>query len=98
MQQFVHVYASVYNKSLIAQSITKQELSKNQLLQNPLFPISSLKKELNKKLFAKAESIVNKILSRPCLKLPNSQTLILDDIETGNLLSDFAQQLRHKNA
>ena len=32
------------------------------------------------------------------MKLSNSQTLILDGVETGIFLSDFVQQLRRKNA
>ena len=76
MDQFVLVPASVYNKSLITQSVTKQELPKYQpLQQNPTYQIDSLKKEINKKLFSKADSSVDKILSSPRIKLSNSQTL-----------------------
>ena len=53
---------------------------------------------MNKKLFSKADSLVDKILCCPRIKLSNSQTLILDGVETGIFLSDFAQQLRRKNA
>ena len=35
MDQFVLIPASVYNKSLITQSVTKQELPKYQPSQNP---------------------------------------------------------------
>ena len=98
MDQFVLVPASVYNKSLITQSVTKQQLPKYQLSQNPTYQIDSLKKEINKKLSPKADSLVDKILSSPRIKLSNSQTLILDGVKTGNFLSDFAQQLRRKNA
>ena len=98
MEQFVLVPASVYNKSLITQSVTKQELPKYQPLQNPTYQVDSLKKEINKKLFSKADSLVDKILSCPRVKLSNSQTLILDGVETEIFLSDFAQQLRRKNA
>ena len=98
MGQFVLVPASVYNKSLITQSVTKQELPKYQPSQNPTFQIDSLKKEINKKLFSKADSLVDKILSCPRIKLSNSLTLFLDGVETGIFLSDFAQQLRRKNA
>ena len=98
MDQFVLVPASVYNKSLITQSVTKQELPKYQPSQNSTYQIDSLKKEINKKLFSKADFLVDKILSGPHIKLSNSQTLILDGVETGIFLSDFAQQLRRKNA
>ena len=98
MDQFVFVPASVYNKSLNIQSVTKQELPKYQPSQNPTYQIDSLKKEINKKLFCKADSLVDKILSSPHIKLSNSQTFILDGVETGIFLSDLAQQLRRKNA
>ena len=54
--------------------------------------------EINKKLFSKADFLVDKILSRPRIKLSNSQTLVLDAVETGISLLDFVQQLRRKNA
>ena len=98
MDQFVLVPASVYNKSLITQSVTKQELPKYQLSQNPSYKINSLKKEINKKIFSKADSLVDKILSSPRIKLSNSETLFLEVVETRIFLSDFAQQLRRKNA
>ena len=37
-------------------------------------------------------------MSCPPINLSNSQALILYIVETGILLSDFAQQLRRKNA
>ena len=49
-------------------------------------------------MFSKADSSVDKILSFPRIKLSNSQTLILDGVETGVFLMDFAQRLRRKNA
>ena len=88
----------MYSKSLITQSVTKQELPKYQPSQNPTYQVDSLKKETNKKVFFKADSLVDKILSCPRIKLSNSQTLILDGVETGIFLLDFAQQLRRKNA
>ena len=96
MDQFVLVPASVYNKSLITQSVTKQELPKYQPSQNPTYQIDSLKKEMNKKLFSKSDSLVDKILSSPRIKLSNSETLIFDGV--GIFLSDCAQQLRRRNA
>ena len=98
MDHFVLVPASVYNKSLNTQSVTKQELPKYQPLQNPTYQIDSLKKEINKNLFSKADSLVDKILSCPRIRLSNSQTLTSDGVETGIFLSDFAQQLRRKDA
>ena len=98
MDQFFLVPASVYNKSLVTQSVKEQELPEYQPPQNPTYQIDSLKKEMNKKLFSKADTLVNKVLSCPRIKLSNSQTSTLDGVETGILLSDFAQQLRRKNA
>ena len=37
-------------------------------------------------------------MSSPRIKLSNSQTLILDGVETGVFLLDFSQQMRRKNA
>ena len=98
MDQFVLVPASVYNKSLTTQSVRKQELPNYQPSQNLTYQIDSLKKEINKKLFSRTDSLVDKILSCPGIKLSNSQTFFLDGVETGIFLSDFAQQLRRKNA
>ena len=51
---------------------------------------------MNKIFFSKADSLLGKSLSCPRIKLSNSQTLVLDGVETGVFLSDFAQQLRRK--
>ena len=53
--------------------------------------------EINKKIFFKADSLVDKILSCPRIKVSESQTLILDGEETRISLLDFPQQLRCKN-
>ena len=98
MEQFVLVPASVYNKSLITQSVTKQELPKYQSPQNATYQIDLLKRKMNKNLFSKADSLLDKLLSCPRIKLLNSQTLVLDNVETGIFMLDFAQQLRRKNA
>ena len=98
MEKLVLVPASLYNKSLTTQSVTKQELPKYQPSQNSTYQVDSLKKERNKKIFSKADSLVDKILSCLRIKLSNSQTLILDGVETGIFLLDLAQQVRRKNA
>ena len=98
MEQFVLVPASAYNKSLITQSVTKQELPVYQPSQNHTYQVDSLKKEINKKFFFKADAFGDEILSCPRIKLSNSQTLIMDGVEIGIFLLDFAQQLRRKNA
>ena len=86
MEQFVLVRASVYNKSLITHSVTKQELPKYQPLHNPTYQIDSLKREINKKLFSKADSLLDKVLCCPRVKLSKPQTLFLDGVETGIFL------------
>ena len=98
MEQFVLVPVSVYKKSLNTQSVTKQDLPKYQADQNPTNRIDSIKIEINEKSFAKADFLVDKILSFPRIKLSISQTKILDGVEVGVLLSDFDEELQRKNA
>ena len=98
MEQFVLVPASVYNKSLITQSVTKQEIAKHQTSKKPTYQVDSLKKEIIEKLFSKADTLVDKILSCPRIKVSNSQTSILDGVEIGIFLLDFVQQLCRKDA
>ena len=87
MEQFVLVPASVLNsKSLRYPANTKEELPRLLTDQNYTYQIDSPKKEINKKLFALADSLVDKILSWPRIKLSNSQTLLLDGVETRVLL------------
>ena len=98
MEQFVLIPASVYNKSLNTQSVRKPKLPKYQPSQNSTYQINSSKTEKNKRLFAKADSFVDKNLSCRINKLSSSHTLELDSLENEVLLSHFVQQLRHKNA
>ena len=98
MAQFVLVPASVYNKSVNKQSVTKQELPKYKAEQPPTYQIHSLKRDLNKKHFDKADSLIDKTLCCSRIKLSNSQTIILDGVDTGVLISDFTLYLRRKNA
>ena len=84
----------MYNKSL--QSVTKQELPKYKAEQPPTYEIDSL--NLNKKLCGKANTLIDKILSCSPIKLSNSQTIILDGVDTGVLISDFTLHLRRTNA
>ena len=96
MEQFVLVPASVYNKNV--QSVTKQELPKYKAEQPPTYQIDSINRDINKKLFGKADSMIDKILSCSRIKLSNSQTIILDGVDTGVLISDFTPHLRRENA
>ena len=96
MEQFVLVSASVYHKSVATQSVTKQELPKYKAEQPPMYQIDSL--NLNKKLFGNADPLIDKILSCSRIKLSSSQTIILDFVDTGMLISDFTLNLRRKNA
>ena len=98
MEQFVLVPASVYNSSVTAQSVTKQELPKYKAEQPPTYQIDSLKRDINKKLFGKADTLIDKILSCSRIKLSNSQTIILDGVDTGVLISDFTLHSRRKNS
>ena len=96
MEQFVLVPASLCNKKLISQPVTKQEVPKYQHSQNLTYQIDSLNKEINKKLFSEGDTLVGRILCCPRIRLSNSQALFLESVETGILL-EFAQQLRRKN-
>ena len=98
MEQFVLVPASVYNKSVTTQSVTKQDLPKYKAEQPPTYQIDSIKRDINKKLFAKADTLIDKILSCSRIKLSNSQTLVFDGVDTGVLFSEFTLHLRRKNA
>ena len=96
MEQFFLVPASVYNKRPTTHSFTKQELPKYKAEQPPTYQIDSL--NLNKKLFGKADALIDKILSCSRIKLSNSQTMVLDGVDTGVLISAFILQLRRKKA
>ena len=96
MEQFVLVPASVYNKSVTAQSVTRRELPKYKAEQPPTYQIESL--NLNRKLFGKADPLIDKNLSCSRIKLSNSQTKNFDGVDTGVLISDFTLHLRRKNA
>ena len=95
MEQFVLVPASVYEKSV---SVAKQELPKYKTEQPPTYQIDSIKRDIKKNHFGKATSLIDKILSCSRIKLSNSQTIILDGVDTGVLISDFTLHLRRKNA
>ena len=96
MEQFVLVPASVYNKSVTTQSVTKHELPKYEAEQPPTYQIDPL--NLNKNLFGKADPLNDKILPCSRIKLSISQTVFLDGVYTGVLISDFTLHLRRKNA
>ena len=80
MEKFVLVPASLYNKN--AQSVTKQELPKYKAEQPPTYQIESIKGDINKKLFGKADPLIDKILSCSRIKLSNSQTINLESVDT----------------
>ena len=75
MEQFVLVPASVYNKSVTTQSVTKQELPKYKAEQPPTYQIDSLKRDINKKLFGKSDTPIDKNSSCFRVKLSNSPTI-----------------------
>ena len=93
MEQFVLVPTSVYNKSWLP---SQQELLKHQLSQTLAYQVDSLRKDINKELFSKVDSLEwlwqNFVLSTyQALKITN---LIFDGVETAIFLWDLAQQLR----
>ena len=99
MEQFVLVPASLPNKLNTTKSATlKVDLPEYQHQQTPTSQVDSLPKDINKKLFAKADSLVDKLLASPRIELSLSNTNVLDGTDTGVLLQDFAQHLRRKNA
>ena len=83
MEQFLLVPASVYNKSVTTQSATKQKLPKYKAEQPATFQTDSLKRDINQKLFGKADPLIDKILSCSRIKLSISQTKSLDGVDTG---------------
>ena len=97
MEQFVLLPLSAYNSSNNPTIVTKQKLSKYKLEQTPTYHKDTLKNEINQQLSTSASPLVNKILQSPRIRLSNSNTLVLDGIETGVLLKEFAQRLKHKN-
>ena len=98
MEQFVLVPASLYNKSVTTHSVAKQEIPKYKAEQPPTYQTDSVMRDNNKKLFGKADTLIDKILSCPGIKFSNSQTIILDGVDTEVLIPDFTLRLRRKNA
>ena len=97
MEQFVLVPASLYH-NLNTKPTHKVELPKYQPQQTPSSHIDTLKKDINKKLLAKADSLIDKLLISPLIKLSQSNTIVRDGVDTGVLLQDFAEHLRKKKA
>ena len=97
MERFVLVPHSVYHSSNNPTIVRKQELPKYKPDQTPTYNKDTLKKEINQQLTTSASPLVNKTLESPRIKVSNSNTLILDGIETGVLLKDFVQRLMRKN-
>ena len=60
MDHFLLDPASVYKKSLNIQSVTNKDLPTYQPSQNPKYRSDSPRKEINKKLFAKADTLFDK--------------------------------------
>ena len=89
MEQPVLVPASLYNNSVTTQSVTKQEL--------PKYKAELLNRDTNKKLFGKADTLIDKIFSCSRIKLSNWQTIVLDCVDTGVLTSNFTLHLRREN-
>ena len=98
----VLIWTSFFSSLFLCTSTTVWKINQLQsrnfefIKRHPTLRIDALKN--NKSLLAKADSSVDKILSWPSVKHSNSQTLLLDVVETEVLLSDFAQQERRENA
>ena len=76
MEQFVLVLASACNnKKLNTQAVTKQKLPKYEGEQTSTYIIDSILMKINRKLFAKADSLVDELFSCPGNELSISQTL-----------------------
>ena len=98
MEQFVLVPAFVYNKIVTTQFVAKQELP-NYKAEEPLtYQIDSLKRDNNKNLFGKADTLIEKILSCSRIKFSKSQTILLVSVVPGVLISDFTWHLRREKA
>ena len=98
MDQFVLVPISVYN-NLNTKPLVTQDLPKYQPLQTPTSQTDSLKKEINKGLFHRADTLVDKFLSSPRIKISSSSSnIFLDGRDTGLSLKEFARNLRLKKA
>ena len=97
MEQCVLVPASVYNNSVTTQSVTKQALPKYKAEQPTTYQNDSPKRDINKKLFGTADTLINKILYCSSIKFSKSQTAVLDSVDTGVVISDFTLHLGRKN-
>ena len=97
MEQFGLVPLSVYNCSNNPTIVTKQELPKNKTEHTPTYDKDTFKKEVRQQLNTSASPLINRILASPYIKLSNSNSLIIDRIETGVLSKDFSKHLRRKN-
>ena len=93
----MRMHSKPIQRKLANQSVTKQEFPKYKAQQPPTYQIDSLKRDINKKLFGKADSLIDKILSCSRIKLSDSQSKNLDGVNTGVLFSDFNLHLRRKN-
>ena len=87
----------VYNKSSNTRPVKKQDFLKYRAEKNPTHQIDSFEEEIVRKFFAEADSL-DKNLPYLRIKLPKSQLLFSNGVETEVLLSKIAQQLRCNNA
>ena len=79
--------ASVYNNnSLNTKVVTSREFPKYQVEEKPIYQLDSPKKEMNIKLFLKADTLIDDILSCQRTEPWNSRTLIFQ----GAMRSTFA--------
>ena len=74
-----------------------QENPKYKAEQPPMYQIHFLKRDINKKLFCKADTLIDKIFSCSRIKLSISQTISFDGVDTGVFISEFTLHLLEKN-
>ena len=92
MEHFVLVSASKFKSKIKTTVATKTKLCNYHVEKSPKYHDDSLKKEINKKFSAKADALINKLLSSPRMKLSNSNVLLFGGKEF--LPTEFARTLR----
>ena len=78
--------------------VTKRELPNHQSEEKRTYLKESVKKDINENPFAKADSLLDKVLYSPRIKFSTSNFSILAGKNTVVSLTDFAETLERKNA
>ena len=89
IEQFFLYLASVYNQKILnAQAVTKQELRKYQVEENTTYQNDSLRKRTIRRLFAKSDSLVNKLFVLSSYKALDFATFVIGWCRTWSLFSE----------